>query len=77
MIEPFDPDIDNWATYIEQLDQYFLANKVPDETKVAVFSSAIEKKDYSILRNMLQLEKPSTCTNLQRVDSDYENPTVS
>ena len=32
-LEPFDPEIDNWLSYIERLEQFFDVNSIADEKK--------------------------------------------
>ena len=59
-LEPFDPEIDNWLSYIERLEQFFDVNSIADEKKVATLLTVIGKKAYDLLRNLLAPEKPAT-----------------
>ena len=48
-----------WATYIERLEQYFVANKITEgQRKKAVLLTVIESKAYGLLRNLLSPAKP-------------------
>ena len=58
-MNPFDPDMDSWLAYSERLDQFFVANDIADEKKVAVVLTVIGTKAYK-LRNIVALQKPST-----------------
>ncbi len=59
-LEEFDETRDNWTAYIERVKQYFLANDVDDEKKVAVLLTMIEGKTYSLLRTLTSPHKPSS-----------------
>ncbi len=53
-VEPFELESDDWVLYTEWLEQFFLANKITDNTKkVAVLLTAIGSKAYALLRNLL------------------------
>ena len=34
-IEPFDDGLEDWPTYVERVEQYFVANNVEDDKRVA------------------------------------------
>lgn len=42
------------ANYVERLEQFFAANEVKDEKKVAVFLSIIGPTTYGVLKNLVQ-----------------------
>ena len=50
---------EEWATYIERLEQFFVANKVTEgRQKKAVLLTVIGSKAYGLLRNLLSPAKP-------------------
>ena len=58
-MEPYDiGGCEEWATYIERLEQYFVANKVTEgQRKKAVLLTVIGSKAYGLLRNLLSPAK--------------------
>ena len=69
-IESFDQEQgDDWTTYFERLEQYFVANGITQaDKKVAVFITVIGSKTYGLLRNLLTPEKPADKTYGQLVE---------
>jgi hypothetical protein len=71
-LEPFNEKEDDWASYVERLEMYFVANDVKEEKKVAVFISSIGSSTYALLRSLLSPAKPSSksfevlCDTLQK-----------
>ena len=61
-LEGFDEICENWMTYVERVEQYFLANDVETNTKVPVLLTVIGGKTYSLLRTLTSPVKPSTKT---------------
>ena len=59
-IESFDDTKENWETYVERVEQFFLANDVDDDHKVPTLLSLIGRKTYTLLRDLLAPEKPAT-----------------
>ncbi|KAJ8913006.1 hypothetical protein NQ315_002884 [Exocentrus adspersus] len=52
-IPEFSPEVDEWQVYREQLEQYFEANSIGDETKKkAVILSSIGPQTYKLLRDL-------------------------
>ena len=58
-IESFDDTNENWETYVERVEQFFLANNIDDEHKVPTLLSLIGGKTYALLRDLAP-EKPAT-----------------
>ena len=58
--ESFDDTKENWETYVERVEQFFLANDVDDDHKVPTLLSLIGRKTYTLLRDLLAPEKPAT-----------------
>ena len=77
----FDPAVDNWSNYTEQLGQYFIANDLTDniDKQKAVLLSSIGNKAYSLLRDICAPALPADKTYVQLVKSfkDYLNPKPS
>ena len=48
--------------YLEQIELFFTANDVAENKRVSIFLSSVGGKIYSLLRDLLALEKPSTKT---------------
>ena len=65
-VEAFQPGIDDWEQYTERLEQYFVANKVVDETRqLAVLITVIGSKTYALLSDLLAPVKPAGRQELQ------------
>ena len=60
-IESFDDTKENWETYVERVEQFFLANDIDDDHKVPTLLSLIGGKTYT-----LAPEKPAT-KSLQQI----------
>ncbi|MGH0173820.1 UNVERIFIED_CONTAM: hypothetical protein FKN15_066553 [Acipenser sinensis] len=67
-MDVFDSTIEDWATYVERLEQYCKANEIADEKKVAVLLSVMGAKTYSLLRNLTAPVKPADKTYTQIVE---------
>ena len=59
-VGPFDRDTDNWTSYCERLEQFFLANGVAGEEKQrAVLLSACGPTTYKLIRSLVAPRKPT------------------
>ncbi|XP_036815479.1 uncharacterized protein LOC118943635 [Oncorhynchus mykiss] len=67
-IDVFDDTQENWATYIERLEQYFIANDIADNKRVPALLSLIGPKTYSLLRDLTAPLKPSNKTFTEIVE---------
>lgn len=45
----FDPNGEDWAAYEERVEQFFVANGVADNRKVAVFFTLVGAKAYALI----------------------------
>ena len=83
-IESFDDTKENRETYVERVEQFFLANGFDDDHKVPSLLSLIGGKTYTLLRDLLSPEKPGlslktyTGENIMpvgvlKVPVDYQN----
>ena len=61
-IQEFDAETESITAYLERVQLFAMANAVDDDKKVAVLLSVIGSKTYSLLRNLLEPEKPSSKT---------------
>ena len=61
---------ESWTHYIEQLEQYFLANEVNEAgKKPAIFLSVCGSKTYALARDLLQPVRPAEATFKKIVDA--------
>lgn len=58
----FNPDIDDWVVYCERLQEYFTANSLEEEKKVATLLSLIGTKTYILLRDLCNPIAPNKKT---------------
>ena len=61
-LKEFQPENELFSSYLERVELFFNANDIVDEKKVAVFLSVVGSKTYSLLRNLLAPDLPSTKT---------------
>ena len=71
---------ESWTQYVEQLEQYFLANEITDEkNQRAILLSVCGSKTYGLLRDILQPKKPAD-TEIKEIVKElkkYYNPKPS
>ena len=60
-VEPFQQG-DDWDQYVERLEQYFVANGITDEKKLAVFLTLVGARTYALLSDLVSPDKPATKT---------------
>ena len=53
---------DDWEQYKERMEQFFSANQIDGERKVAVFLTMVGPQAYSLLSDLLAPHKPATKT---------------
>lgn len=75
-IESFDETDGNWALYSDRLDQFFVANHVAEDRKVAVLLSLIGGKTYALLHSLCAPQKPAdkTLDQIRRLMNAHLNP---
>lgn len=78
-IGPFDVAKDNWNSYVDRLDQYFIANALKSEVKVATLITVIGNDAYELMVNLCTPEKPSakTYSELVNIMKGHLNPKPS
>ena len=59
-IESFDETQEKWETYVEWVEQFFLAININEDHQVPTLLSLISSKTYTWLRDLLTPDKPAT-----------------
>ncbi|XP_063391394.1 uncharacterized protein K02A2.6-like [Cydia fagiglandana] len=59
-LQPFDPSADDWALYVDRLEQYFIVNSVTDALKVPTLITVMGSASYELLVTLCTPDKPST-----------------
>ncbi|XP_061716614.1 uncharacterized protein K02A2.6-like [Cydia pomonella] len=59
-LQPFDPSADDWALYVDRLEQYFIVNSVTDDLKVPTLITVMGSASYELLVTLCTPDKPST-----------------
>ena len=53
----FDPMVESVVAHLEWVELFFKANKVANDSKIAVFLTVLRASKYALLRNLLAPEK--------------------
>ncbi|XP_059201274.1 uncharacterized protein K02A2.6-like [Centropristis striata] len=61
-IDDFKPENEPRSAYIERLEQFFVANDIADDKKVATLLSVMGATTYGLLRNLVRPRKPKDKT---------------
>ena len=67
-LEEYSDSKEDWESYIEIVEQYFAINDVQDEKCVPALIACMGSAKYSLLKNLLAPDKPSTKTYKDIVD---------
>ena len=59
-IESFDEKQEKWETYLEPMEDFFLANNINKDHQVSTLLSLMGGKTNKLLRGLLTLDKPAT-----------------
>ena len=75
-IEAFDEANEEWGTYCERVEQYFLANEIEDDKQVPAILSLMGSKTYGLLRSLCSPAKPSqkTFTGIVKILQEHLSP---
>lgn len=75
-IEAFDEANEDWSTYVERVEQYFLAKENEKEKQVPAILSLMGSKTYGLLRSLCAPAKPSskTFSEIVTVLQDHLSP---
>ena len=59
-VDIFNPEVEDWVTYSERLEHYFIANDIEEnEKRRAILLSAVGAKSYQLIRNLVRPNKPT------------------
>ena len=72
-ISEFQSELKSITVYLERVAQYFRANQIPTERRVAVLLSVIGSRTYSLLRSLLHPAVPGDKTYEQLVTALQEH----
>lgn len=67
-MDAFDNTVEEWATYIERLEKYCLANKIENSRNVAMLLRVIGTKMHNLLCNLTAPTKPAQKSLKEIVD---------
>ena len=57
----FDPSTTQWVSYIEQMEEFFLANGIKeDRKKVAILLSTVGSQTYELIKDLCSPDKPNS-----------------
>ena len=75
-LDEFQMGKDDFDCYIERMEQYFVANAVPENKQVAAFLTAIGGPAYELLRNLVSPTAPKdkTLTELKTALRSHLKP---
>jgi hypothetical protein len=59
-ITEFHPEMDSIKAYLERVELYFTANKVPDDLQVPILLSSVGASTYALLRDLLAPAAPKS-----------------
>ena len=78
-VGPFNADREDWSSYIERLQQYFIANKVKEDKLRAILLSVSGAPTYKVIRNLAAPRKPTAFTFGELVEfvQSYYSPAPS
>ena len=68
-MDEFLPENESVTAYLERIELYLAANDIAEAKRVPVFLSVIVGKTYTLLRNLLAPDKPSTKTYANLVET--------
>ena len=69
----------SWASYVEQTEQFFLVNDIPDDKKAPILLASIGNAGYELLKKLSAPALPSTKSydELKDIMSEFKHPTPS
>ena len=76
----FNPNKENWTTYVERLSHYFIANDVLDDGKKrAILLSACGASTYKLIRSLAEKDKLESTPfkDIVKLVKDYFDPKPS
>ncbi|KAF2887899.1 hypothetical protein ILUMI_18273 [Ignelater luminosus] len=76
-IEPFNPNKDDFQSYMDRMEQYFIVNTVEQEMNVPLFITLVGGETYNILKNLLYPDTPSAEQQTKVVNQEVTVNTVT
>ena len=67
-IDPFNDTEEDWPSYVERLEMFFMVNNVEDEKRTVALVSLIGGRTYGLLKSPTAPEAPSSFTFTQLTD---------
>ena len=65
---PFDSTLEDWTTYVEHLQMYFIANDIANDSKMqAILLSVCGRTTYQLVHNLAQPKKPPDLSYVELV----------
>ena len=58
-LDEFEPTTQTNSNYVERMQMYFIANDIAEAKQVSTFFTAVGKKVYVVLKDLLSPDKPS------------------
>ncbi|KAK2566246.1 hypothetical protein P5673_009718 [Acropora cervicornis] len=58
-MDAFDPKVEEWSTYVERLEMFFVVNNVPNDNKAASLLTLIGGRMYALLKSLTTPTKPT------------------
>ena len=77
IVREFDPDLEEWSSYIDRLEQLFIVHETTGRKQRAILLSSVSPKTYSVLKDFLAPEKPSAKSFKELVDCLLKHFTLS
>ncbi|KAG8174868.1 hypothetical protein JTE90_020156 [Oedothorax gibbosus] len=67
VMKPFQEGSEDWSTYVERLEMYFLATDTPDDKKVSTMITLLPSRIYALLKDIVSPDKPKDSTTLNNL----------
>ncbi|KAF8791648.1 uncharacterized protein K02A2.6-like [Argiope bruennichi] len=74
--ESYDASVEDWSSYVERLESYFVVNGIEDKIKVPAILSLMGATTYKLLKNLATPNIPSELTyqDIVKLLSEHLNP---
>ncbi|GFU53298.1 uncharacterized protein K02A2.6 [Trichonephila clavipes] len=74
--ESYDASVEDWSSYVERLESYFVVNGIEDKMKVPAILSLMGATTYKLLKNLATPNIPSELTyqDIVKLLSEHLNP---
>ncbi|GFU64543.1 retrovirus-related Pol polyprotein from transposon 17.6 [Trichonephila clavipes] len=71
--ESYDASVEDWSSYVERLESYFVVNGIEDKMKVPAILSLMGATTYKLLKNLATPNIPSELTYQDIVNYFFEH----